>query len=338
MASDREPLPRRRSERELLDHIYSEGERYRRRRRRLHGAGALAGVLALAAGGAVAVRVPGGGRPPQSVAARGVAAPAIPGSSTLSPGTTVEPLELPPELHVTTVPTTVPPRVPTTARARGPATTLAAGPVAAVDDDDPPALQPTSPPAPAQVATGGGQGTGGAAGEALASNATSNPNSAVTGDAGPARPARSVTGSPAGECANSSDPACGPFRWEPDPGPNAALVVTVTARPRFGDPRTFDFSVVYEDPDATIRDDCRMADFGDGGTVSGSGCAVPACLATYGPWAPPAREAGYAEATTSHTFPGPGTYTVRFSAASGGLCGNPYASTGTGSTEVVVPG
>ena len=328
LASDREQLPRRRSKRELLDHIYAEGERYRRRRRRLQGAGALAGVLALAAGGTLAVRLPGAGDPPQHVAARGVAAPAIPGSPTLSPTTTVEPLELPPELHVTTVPTT-PPRTSPTTRARATATTLATGALTAAEDDEPPP-QSTTAPAQSRVAIGAAASPSGAGGGGPATGGVA--SSASVG------PALSVTGSPSGDCANSSDPACGPFRWEPDPGPNAPLAVTVTARPRLGDARTFDFVVVYEDPDATIRDDCRMADFGDGGTVSGSGCAVPACLATYGPWAPPAKEAGYAEATTSHTFPGPGTYTVRFSAASGGMCGHPYASTGTGSTEVVVPG
>ena len=139
------------------------------------------------------------------------------------------------------------------------------------------------------------------------------------------------------ECRNSTDSACGPFRWDPEPDPNAPLTVKVTATPRAGEPRTFDFTVVFTDPDAPIRDGCRSADFGDGGTAAASGCAVAACVATYGPWTPPAKEPGSAETTTSHTFPAAGTYTVRFSASSGGLCGHPYASTGSGSTEVVVP-
>lgn len=317
-----EQLPRRRSNRELLDQIYAEGERHLRRRRRLQGAGALSGILALAAGAAVAVRLPGES-PPQSVAARGVAAPASPGSPTLSPTTTVQPLELPPELKITTVPSTVLPLpLATPAPGRRPPTTLAPVPPAPASREAPPASTTIAPASRSAAAPSSGEGP-------ALSLADGNASRAAGGGDAPA---------PTPQCTNSSDAACGPFRWEPDPGPDAPLVVSVTATPRAGDPRTFDFVVVYRDPDAPIRDDCRMGDFGDGGTVAASSCAVPACPATYGPWQPPAKEPGYAEAQASHTFPGPGTYTVRFSAASGGMCGHPYASTGTGSTEVVVPG
>lgn len=318
-----EQLPRRRSNRELLDHIYAEGERHRRRRRRLQGAGALTGIVALATGAAVAVRLPGES-PPQSVAARGVAAPASPGSPTFAPTTTVQPLELPPELKITTVPSTVL-SVPLATRAptRRPSTTLAPVPPAPASQEATPASTTIAPASRSAAAPSGGVG-------AALSVTDGNAAGAAGGGGDPA------AATP--ECTNSSDAACGPFRWEPDPGPNAPLAVTVTATPRAGDPRTFDFLVVYQDPDAAIRDDCRMGDFGDGGTVAASSCAVPACLATYGPWKPPGKEPGYAEAQASHTFPGPGTFTVRFSAASGGMCGHPYASTGTGSTEVVVPG
>ncbi|MFP5318654.1 MAG: hypothetical protein ACLGI2_10215 [Acidimicrobiia bacterium] len=318
-----EPLPRRRSTRELLDHIYAEGERHRRRRRRLQGAGALTGIVALAAGAAVAVRLPAGSTP-QSVAARGVAAPASPGSSTFAPTTTVQPLELPPELQMTTVPTAVPAALlPTPTPTQGTSTTLALTPAAPAPGTDVPASTTIAPATRSAAAPGGGGGA--------TLNATGGDEAGAASGGGGSAPASS-------ECTNSSEAACGPFRWEPDPGPNAPLVVTVTATPRSDDPRTFDFVVVYEDPDATIREDCRMGDFGDGGTVAATSCAVPACLATYGPWKPPAKEPGYAEALASHTFPGPGTYTVRFSAASGGMCGHPYASTGTGSAKVVVPG
>ncbi|HEX6597329.1 MAG TPA: hypothetical protein VF045_10360, partial [Acidimicrobiales bacterium] len=225
--------------------------------------------------------------------------------------TTVEPLELPPEVSISVLPPQFP--TPTTAApARGRAgagggatpTTAASSEASAEPEPSPP---PGTPAPTAETKTAGAS--------ALAATHEGDP--------------------PA--CLNSTDAACGPFRWEPEPDANAPLTVTVKGTPRPGDPRTFDFVVVYSDPDAPIRDQCRMSDFGDGGTAAASGCAVTACVATYGPWTPPAKEPGYAQAETSHTFAAPGTYTVRFSASSGGMCGHPYASTGTGSTEVVVP-
>jgi hypothetical protein len=141
-------------------------------------------------------------------------------------------------------------------------------------------------------------------------------------------------------CRNSVDPACGTFRWDPDAGPNAPLTIEVTPVVRPGDPRTVDFQVLYTDADAKIDDGCRVVDFGDGtsesvGTVSG--CPIAACVAQYGPWTPPAREPGRSEAAVSHTFPGPGTYGVRFTARSGGPgCGQPYASNGDRTVVVMI--
>ncbi len=313
-STEPEELPRRHSNEELLDQIYAHGGRYRRRRRRMVGTSLVTGVLALVAGVGVMARLPGPGAP-QDVAARGVAAPAIPGSSTT---TTVEPLELPPEVSISVLPpqsplpTVAPGAVIAAGGSGGGATPTTAPPPAPSAEPEPsPPSAATAEPTPETRIAGGATGVA--------------PALAATGEGGPS------------SCLNSTDAACGPFRWETEPGPNAPLAVTVKATPRADDPRTFDFFVVYSDPDASIRDDCRMSDFGDGGTAAASGCAVAACVATYGPWTPPAKEPGYAEARTSHTFAAPGTHTVRFSASSGGVCGHPYASTGTGSTEVVVP-
>lgn len=308
-STERERLPRRRSDAELLEQIYARGGRYRRRRRRLAGAaGMVTAILAIVVAGTIVTRLPGGGAP-QDVAARGVAAPASPGSST---PTAVEPLELPPEVSITTVP---PEPLPTPTVSRSGASTAAPA--------TPTTAAPVPPPAEPEVGST-------ATGEAAPPQTVKAAGAAVS----------SATSVPAEEppaCLNSTDPACGPFRWEPEPDPNAPLTVTVRATPRPGDPRTFDFAIVYSDPDAPIREGCRMNDYGDGGTIAASSCAVTACVATYGPWTPPAKEPGYAEAQASHTFAAPGTYVVRFSASSGNMCGHPYASTGTGSTEVVVP-
>src|SRR5437762_1768062 len=52
---------------------------------------------------------------------------------------------------------------------------------------------------------------------------------------GAAPPAATTTTSvrpapPTKPCRNSYDPACGPFRWDPDPGPNQPLGVTASAQ------------------------------------------------------------------------------------------------------------
>lgn len=142
-------------------------------------------------------------------------------------------------------------------------------------------------------------------------------------------------------CVNSTDPACGPFHWQPEPGPNSPLVIEVTATPRPNDPMTSDFAIVYSDADAPIVDGCRSVGFGDGdSTFTGSArsCAVAACLVPYGAWAPPTPQVGRAEATVSHTFSRAGTFEVSFTAMSRhSLCQDPYASSATRTIIVVVP-
>jgi hypothetical protein len=144
-----------------------------------------------------------------------------------------------------------------------------------------------------------------------------------------------------GRCVNSTDSACGPFHWQPDPGPDAPLVIDVTPTPRAADPLTYDFAIVYTDADAPIVDGCRNINFGDGqSTFTGStgSCVAASCVAAYGAWTPPTPQAGRAEATVAHTIPRPGTYEVTLYAVSRhSLCHDPYASSGTRSVTVVVP-
>ncbi len=286
--SGREPLPRRRSNPELLEDIYLQGGLRRRRRRRAAGLGALTAALGVLAGSAVVADLPRGSSP-QQVAARaaaGATSGADSGSATHPP--------------MTTGPA---PATSSETRSRPPATRPSGGTggrVEAAVSPEPPATEPAP--------------------------------SASLGTA-----VVTTTVAPPPPCRDSTDPACGPFRWDPDPGANAPLTITVTARPRAGEPRTFDFHVVYADADAQVRADCRFADFGDGGTLAASPCAMAACLATYGPTPPPAPQPGRAEATVSHTFAAAGTYTVSFWAQSGSPCADPYASYGTGTVEVSVP-
>jgi len=62
------------------------------------------------------------------------------------------------------------------------------------------------------------------------------------------------------ECRNSTNPQCGPFRWDPQPLPNRPMRVDVQiapSHPRPGDVVTF--TVVASDPDAPGRAELRPA-------------------------------------------------------------------------------
>jgi hypothetical protein len=163
-------------------------------------------------------------------------------------------------------------------------------------------------------------------------------------------------------CRNSTDPRCGPFRWDPEPGPNAPLTVTITFTPER--PKAYDevrFFVTASDPDARITSNiCNR--FGDETSPGPDGWGTcisavsfgpdgppppsPYCAPEkYGPWSPPPPEGGSTalgnppSEGVPHTFTAAGTYRVgwRFTSASE-WCGpnEPYASTGEGFVHVVV--
>lgn len=120
-------------------------------------------------------------------------------------------------------------------------------------------------------------------------------------------------------CRNSSDQACGEFRWDPAPGPNQPLVATFTKAPataKVGEPVAFE--VTWSDGDAPLTFDRLSTD----GTGLMSPCSM---TARYGPWTPPAKvpSAGVLPYTT--TFAAPGTYTVRAELGTAG-CDSPYGS------------
>ncbi|HEV3352914.1 MAG TPA: hypothetical protein VG076_08325 [Acidimicrobiales bacterium] len=153
-------------------------------------------------------------------------------------------------------------------------------------------------------------------------------------------------------CRNSTDPRCGPFRWDPDPGPNAPFDVSVSftpAHPHVGEQVTFFVRAV--DPDAKwVWGVAR--DFGDpGGAVAIDGSSMIAdaypdyCApAKYGPWTPPPRRSsdetfGYPERGVTHKYTAPGTYKARWSLRSDSTaCGlhEPYGSFGSESVTVDV--
>jgi len=153
--------------------------------------------------------------------------------------------------------------------------------------------------------------------------------------------ARPVVG-PARTCRNSYDPACGPFRWDPDPGNNQALTVTVTPLSQQGKAgQAVNFHVVADDPDARIARDCVVIDFGDGQAAGGCPPAT-ACPAPYGPWAPPARAPDHYEFTAEHrymtaTAAGQAPYVASFRLESHSFCSpDPYGGSAAGSATVTV--
>src|SRR5438270_3670666 len=151
-------------------------------------------------------------------------------------------------------------------------------------------------------------------------------------------PPRSAPPTPT--CHNSYDPACGPFSWSPDPGPNQAMTGQVTSdppMPKAGD--TVNFHVTASDPDATPLVVCN-ADYGQGeqGFVCDPRPKMDPtyCRAQYGPWSPPARQPGNLDTVAQHKYANPGRYNVSFTINSAQEeCNNPYASTITLTTTVV---
>lgn len=134
---------------------------------------------------------------------------------------------------------------------------------------------------------------------------------------------------PAPVCQNSTDPACGDFRWEPAPAANQPLTaafVDAPATAAVGE--AVSFSVAWSDPDAQLSFDYFSAD----GVAIARDCAIER---RYGPWTPPDAAAGSGELSYSHTFTEAGTYTVLVTLSTAD-CNSPYSSDRTVETTVTV--
>jgi hypothetical protein len=149
-------------------------------------------------------------------------------------------------------------------------------------------------------------------------------------------PATSTT-VPAG-CHNSYDARCGPFRWEPDPGPNAPLTVTVTPENQQGTAgQEVNFHVVANDPDAKIDRGCIVIEFGDDDTHPS--CPTPSCQTPYGPWTPPAKAPDKVEVDIKHTYATARAepYRATFRYRSSSFCSpDPYGGTASAIAQVQV--
>jgi hypothetical protein len=129
-------------------------------------------------------------------------------------------------------------------------------------------------------------------------------------------------------CRNSTDPACGPFRWDPAPGRNQPIDIQLSyepAEPHIGDVVMFTARVV--DPDAspiTSGDEtCNPPSYSGTPSRCSPNCPSPG----YGPWTPPPRQRGDRIVKYSHQYTEAGSFTASFWFGSAGGCArNPYSS------------
>lgn len=144
-------------------------------------------------------------------------------------------------------------------------------------------------------------------------------------------------------CYESYDPACGPFHWDPPPGPDQPATLTVTyspAHPHVG--QTITFPLTYTDPDSQPELTLDGGDWGDGDMWAAEPSVVncPNLRARYGPWPTPPRQGGTAQGEApTYGYAKSGTYTVTVRASGRHSCEeepNPYEGDAVGSVTVTV--
>lgn len=198
-------------------------------------------------------------------------------------------------------------------------------------------VEPATPPA------GTGEIAAAGATPALTEPEPTDPGPVTTGPTTPG-PVTTSPPPPAGpECRNSHDPACGPFFFDPQPGPDRPMTVEVTAvpaTPRVGEPMTF--HLVLRDPDG-VSYGSTLFDYGD----MGIGDSERSQCDKFGPWDPPAPGPDRAVEVQdiTHTYRLAGTYEATFSFTAGpndcvdshtGRGDDPYSSSAAGSVTITV--
>jgi hypothetical protein len=147
---------------------------------------------------------------------------------------------------------------------------------------------------------------------------------------------------PATVCRNSTDPACGPFRWDPPPAPNSPTEVSISyspSAPRIGEAVTI--TVHARDDDALVADVTMT--FGDENVFTIPPALIISCdiEPPAGPWTPPAPTPDELVKTFTHTYDEPGDLTITAYAASPEILNptcppHPYASQATASSPIHV--
>ena len=139
-------------------------------------------------------------------------------------------------------------------------------------------------------------------------------------------------------CHYSTDPACGPFYWDPAPA-NHPATLTVTAPDDIVAGEQVQLSLTMTD-DGRVTLDCFVVNLSPDTGLSTGTCSQPStieCPQRYGPWTPVPQE-GRAESTTVVAFDEPGTYQVTVQVQPAQGCDNvdPYRSGATTTITVEV--
>lgn len=204
-----------------------------------------------------------------------------------------------------------------------PTTTTPAGPVAPAP--------PTTTIAPVARTTGTSVTT------------ASGPTTTVRSSTGTATRPLMTTSSPT--CRNSTDPACGPFRWD-GAVVNQGMTLELRwspANPEIG--QTVTFTLTMSDPDAPADGFFQSFAFGDGGTLVADD--FPEACDRYGLWSVPEPRPGRWVDTYTHTYTRTGTFQAWFTRSSRtpGLpgcvdrqrdLGDPWASSATIKASITV--
>ena len=141
-------------------------------------------------------------------------------------------------------------------------------------------------------------------------------------------------------CVNSFDFACGVFYWDPPPGRNAPVSISIhlsSTTVQAGEVVTA--TVTVSDPDAPIR--CVSAEWGDNGTYIGTAIQT---RVRHGRWeTPPKHPSGVETHTYTHAYDNVGPHRFFYTVYTGtGGCGDvqadPYASSGAAGANITVIG
>ncbi len=173
---------------------------------------------------------------------------------------------------------------------------------------------------------------------------TSTSSSAVVGTSTTTSTTMPATTTTAPVCRNSTNPACGNFRYTPNPTNRAMSAnVTISADPAVAG-QQITLTATYNDPDAQPDPLCSPVNWGDGTTSDAGPCPGPSPpCGGHGPFdPPPAVTSGNTQAFgLQHTYSATGSYTVVLppershvpKVAEG--CTDPYSSVVTAGVPVI---
>lgn len=139
-----------------------------------------------------------------------------------------------------------------------------------------------------------------------------------------------LTVDPDDPCRDSTDPACGAFRWDPEPVNQPATLILRLPDAPIVVGRDYELRLEMRDPDGPVDLGCYSVD-ADRPALSLGSCSQesrPPCPERFGPWTPPPGSPGNAQTATVIQFQRSGPYVVEVSVVRPDGCDNvdPYRS------------